>query len=95
MVRASTLPDAKHGQPSQTRAGLPDPLPAGSTALGSGLGGDSRIATQGERRVGNVWPAFEERTVSAFRASTRWPARFFSAGLEIFTAESVSAKSEA
>jgi uncharacterized protein YfaS (alpha-2-macroglobulin family) len=49
-----------------------DPLPAGSTALGSGLGGDSRIATQGERRVGNVWPAFEERTVSAFRAYYRY-----------------------
>ena len=49
-----------------------DPLPAGSTALGSGLGGDSRIATQGERRAGNVWPAFEERTVSAFRAYYRY-----------------------
>jgi uncharacterized protein YfaS (alpha-2-macroglobulin family) len=49
-----------------------DPLPAGATALGSGLGGDSRIATQGERRVGNVWPAFEERTVSAFRAYYRY-----------------------
>jgi len=49
-----------------------DPLPAGATALGSGLGGDSRIATQGERRVGNVWPAFEERTASAFRAYFRY-----------------------
>ena len=49
-----------------------DPLPAGATALGSGLGGDSRIATQGERRVGAVWPAFEERTASAYRAYFRY-----------------------
>jgi uncharacterized protein YfaS (alpha-2-macroglobulin family) len=49
-----------------------DPLPAGATALGSGLGGDSRIATQGERRVGTVWPAFEERTASAYRAYFRY-----------------------
>src|SRR4030095_8801687 len=34
-----------------------DPLPAGSTALGRGLGGDSTIPTQGERKQGSVWPA--------------------------------------
>jgi uncharacterized protein YfaS (alpha-2-macroglobulin family) len=49
-----------------------DPLPAGSTALGSGLGGDSTIATQGERRQGTVWPAFEERTQTAFHAYFRF-----------------------
>jgi uncharacterized protein YfaS (alpha-2-macroglobulin family) len=45
-----------------------DPVPAGSTILGSGLGRDSQILTQGERRQGWVWPAFEERRFDAFRA---------------------------
>ena len=49
-----------------------DPLPAGSTALGRGLGGDSSMATQGERRQGTVWPAFEERTFTAYRAYYRY-----------------------
>jgi uncharacterized protein YfaS (alpha-2-macroglobulin family) len=49
-----------------------DPLPAGSTALGRGLGGDSTIATQGERKQGTVWPAFEERTFTAYRAYFRY-----------------------
>ena len=49
-----------------------DPLPAGSTALGRGLGGDSTLATQGERNVGTVWPAFEERTFAAYRAYFRY-----------------------
>ncbi len=34
-----------------------DPVPAGATLLGSGLGGDSAIATQGERSAGTAgWP---------------------------------------
>ncbi|MCC7327546.1 MAG: alpha-2-macroglobulin [Burkholderiales bacterium] len=49
-----------------------DPLPAGSTALGRGLGGESTLVTQGERRQGTVWPAFEERTATAFRAYYRY-----------------------
>ncbi len=49
-----------------------DPLPAGSTALGRGLGGDSTLATQGERKQGTVWPAFEERTFTAYRAYFRY-----------------------
>ncbi|MEO8508371.1 MAG: hypothetical protein ABI593_12150, partial [Betaproteobacteria bacterium] len=49
-----------------------DPLPAGSTALGRGLGGDSTLATRGERKQGTVWPAFEERTFSAYRAYYRY-----------------------
>jgi len=47
---------------------LSDPVPAGATLLGSGLGRDSEIATQGERRQGNAWPAFEERSFEAFRS---------------------------
>jgi len=45
-----------------------DPIPAGSTILGSGLGRDSRIATRGEEGRGRGWRAFTERTFEAFRA---------------------------
>ncbi len=43
-----------------------DPLPAGATILGSGLGRDSEVATRGEQRRG-AWPAFTERTPQAYR----------------------------
>jgi uncharacterized protein YfaS (alpha-2-macroglobulin family) len=59
-------------QSDMTWVVVDDPLPAGSTALGRGLGGDSTIATQGERRQGTVWPAFEERTFTAYRAYFRY-----------------------
>jgi len=45
-----------------------DPIPAGATILGGGLGRDSRLATRGEKQEGWVWPAFEERSFEAFRA---------------------------
>jgi len=45
-----------------------DPIPAGSTVLGSGLGRDSRIATRGEEGRGRGWRAFTERTFEAYRA---------------------------
>lgn len=45
-----------------------DPIPAGSSILGTGLGRDSKILTRGEKKRGWVWPAFEERTFDAFRA---------------------------
>ena len=45
-----------------------DPVPGGATILGSGLGRDSQIATQGEKRSGAGWPAFEERSFEAFRS---------------------------
>jgi len=43
-------------------------VPAGSTILGGGLGRDSRMLTDGEKKEGDVWPAFEERSFEAFRA---------------------------
>jgi hypothetical protein len=46
---------------------LTDPVPGGATILGSGLGRDSEIATQGEKRNGG-WPAFEERSFESFRS---------------------------
>ena len=45
-----------------------DPIPAGASILGGGLGRDSELVTQGERRRGRAWPAFEERSFEAFRA---------------------------
>lgn len=47
---------------------LLDPIPAGATLLGTGLAGDSALLAQGEKRVGWVWPAYEERTYDSFRA---------------------------
>ncbi|MFP8781308.1 alpha-2-macroglobulin family protein [Hydrogenophaga sp. RWCD_12] len=47
---------------------LSDPIPGGATLLGSGLGRDSEIATTGEKRSGNGWPVFEERSFEAFRS---------------------------
>jgi hypothetical protein len=51
-----------------TQVVIQDPIPAGATILGSGLGRDSQISTLGERRQGWIFPAFEERTFSAYRA---------------------------
>ncbi|MFN9504598.1 MAG: alpha-2-macroglobulin family protein [Rubrivivax sp.] len=47
---------------------ISDPVPAGATILGSGLGRDAGIATRGERREGQAWPAYEERGFEAFRS---------------------------
>jgi len=44
-----------------------DPIPAGATILGSGLGRDSEIATQGEKNKGYGWFGFDERGFEAFR----------------------------
>ncbi|KAK47405.1 alpha-2-macroglobulin [Caballeronia jiangsuensis] len=45
-----------------------DPIPAGATILGSGLGRDSEAATQGEKRDRGAWPAFVERGFDGYRA---------------------------
>ena len=52
-----------------------DPIPAGATLLGSGLGRDSSIATQGEKREGNAWPIYEERAFDAWRGYYEWMGR--------------------
>jgi len=49
-----------------------DAIPAGASVLGTGLGRDSQIATQGEKREGWAWPAFEERKFDSFRAYYRF-----------------------
>ena len=55
-------------QSDQTWVVVSDPIPAGATILGTGLGRDSQMLTQGEERKGWAWPAYEERSFEAFRA---------------------------
>ena len=45
-----------------------DPIPSGARILGEGDGRDSHIASMGERESGRAWPAYVERTFSAYRA---------------------------
>ena len=53
-------------QSDMTWVAVNDPVPAGSTILGSGLGRDSAIVTEGEKN--RSWPVFEERAHDAYRA---------------------------
>jgi hypothetical protein len=55
-------------QSDMTWVVVSDPIPGGAAILGTGLGRDSMMATQGEVRKGWVWPAFEERSFESFRA---------------------------
>lgn len=65
VVRVRLTIDA---QADMTWVVVNDPIPAGGTILGSGLGRDSRLLTRGEKREGLAWPAFTERSFDAFRA---------------------------
>ncbi len=59
-------------QADRTWVVVSDPIPAGATIIGTGLGRDSRLLTRGEKSPGwrwwGVWPAFKERSFEAFRA---------------------------
>ena len=55
-------------QSDMTWVVVDDPVPAGASILGTGLGRDSRILTAGKNPEGWVWPVFEERRFDAFRA---------------------------
>jgi alpha-2-macroglobulin len=55
-------------QSDMTWVVLTDPIPAGASILGTGLGRDSQLATRGEKQEGWVWPAFEERSFESYRA---------------------------
>jgi uncharacterized protein YfaS (alpha-2-macroglobulin family) len=48
-----------------------DPIPAGATILGSGLGGQSTMLDRTDLQDGWAWLAFEERRFDAFRAYYR------------------------
>ena len=69
MVRIRLQVDA---QSDATWVVIDDPVPAGATILGTGLGGQAQRLTQDEKRTGDVWPAFEERRFEAFRAYYRF-----------------------
>lgn len=51
-----------------TWVAITDPIPGGATILGTGLGRDSEIATQGEKQSGGGWLAYEERSFESFRS---------------------------
>ena len=55
-------------QSDMTWVVVDDPIPAGATILGSGLGGQSQLLTRGERRGGWAWLAYEERRFDGYRA---------------------------
>jgi uncharacterized protein YfaS (alpha-2-macroglobulin family) len=55
-------------QADMTWVVVDDPVPGGATILGSGLGRDSALATQGEKDEGWVWATFQERSFGAFRS---------------------------
>ena len=55
-------------QTDMTWVVMSDPVPGGATILGSGLGRDSAIATNAEKRSGNAWPAYKERAFEAYRS---------------------------
>jgi uncharacterized protein YfaS (alpha-2-macroglobulin family) len=59
-------------QSDMTWVVVEDPVPAGSTILGSGLGGQSTLLTKQERREGAAWLAFEERRFDSFCAYYRF-----------------------
>ena len=56
------------GAADMTWVAVSDPVPAGATILGSGLGRDSALATLGEKIGRSTQPAYEERSFEAFRA---------------------------
>lgn len=59
-------------QSDMTWVVVDDPVPAGATILGSGLGGQSDLLQRGEQSEGWAWPAFVERRFDAFRAYYRF-----------------------
>jgi hypothetical protein len=57
-----------NGSADMSWAVVTDPIPGGGTILGSGLGRDSEIAIQGEKKEGDAWVAFEERSFESWRS---------------------------
>lgn len=55
-------------QADMTWVVVDDPVPAGATILGSGLGGDSEMLAGRNRGEGMAWLAFEERGFDAYRS---------------------------
>jgi alpha-2-macroglobulin len=49
-----------------------DPVPAGASHIGRGLGRESTLASQGEQQRGDAWIAYEERRFDRYRAYYAW-----------------------
>ncbi|MEO6277624.1 MG2 domain-containing protein [Roseateles sp.] len=54
---------------------LDDPVPAGASILGNGLGRDSAAALAGEQRTGNAWPLYQARDFTSFKSFYRYVPR--------------------
>lgn len=88
-------------QSDMTWVVVEDPIPAGATILGGGLGRDSELMSAGDRKEGDAWPAFEERRFEGYRAyyqyvpkgafSLEYTVRFNSAGRFMMPATHVEA----
>jgi len=59
-------------QSDMTWVVVDDPVPAGATILGSGLGGQSEMMQRTESSEGWAWPAFTERRFDAYRGYYRF-----------------------
>ncbi|MCC6202926.1 MAG: hypothetical protein IT494_07960 [Gammaproteobacteria bacterium] len=59
-------------QSDMTWVVVDDPIPAGASILGSGLGGQSTLARRDEQQRGWSWPTFQERRADAYRAYYRF-----------------------
>jgi uncharacterized protein YfaS (alpha-2-macroglobulin family) len=59
------------GSSDMTWVALTDPIPAGASLLGSGLGGDGASFTKGEESKG-AWPTYEERSFGGYRGYYQW-----------------------
>ena len=59
-------------QADMTWVVINDPIPAGATLLGNGLGRDDQMAPGAERVDGRAWLAYEERSFEAYRAYYRY-----------------------
>lgn len=57
-----------HADTPMNWVAITDPIPAGSTILGSGLGRDGQLATRDETRETPGWQAYEERSFESFRS---------------------------
>ncbi len=55
-------------QSDMTWVVVEDPIPAGASILGSGLGRDSSLLTRGDQEQGYAWPAYQERRFDSYRA---------------------------
>jgi uncharacterized protein YfaS (alpha-2-macroglobulin family) len=55
-------------QTDMTWVAVSDPVPAGASILGTGLGRDSRLLSASEERAKRIWPTYEERSFEGFRA---------------------------